>query len=222
MHRSGTSCLIGSLQQAGLQLGKFHGWNRFNQKGSRENQDIVDFHDALLAANRSSWDRPPARLRYSEQDLDRARELLEKYGSVGLWGFKDPRTLLALRLWQEVAPGLRCIGVFRHPRAVAESLRRRSAGRMSPEHALDLWHHYNSLLYDAWKREHFPVLSFDWSEAVFRERVDAVAAGLGLPGCGGQQPFYSSDLLHFQGVSRDGIPRRSERLYEALQEASEA
>lgn len=222
MHRSGTSCLVGSLQQAGLQLGKYHSWNRFNQKGSRENQDIVDFHDALLSANGASWDRPPARLRYTDADLDQARALLDRYSGAGLWGFKDPRTLLALQLWQEVAPGLRCVGVYRHPRAVAESLRRRSGGRMDGERAVELWQHYNSLLLDAWKREHFPVVCFDWREAEFRARVDSIAAALGLPGSSGQAPFYSSDLMHFQAVSWDGIPRRSRRLYEALQEASKA
>ena len=222
MHRSGTSCLIGSLQQAGLQLGKYHSWNRFNQKGSRENQDIVDFHDALLQANRSSWDRPPARLRYTEADLARARALLATYGGAGLWGFKDPRTLLALRLWQDLAPGLRCIGVFRHPRAVAESLRRRSGGRISGEQAVELWQHYNTLLHEAWQRENFPILCFDRSEAEFRQGLDSVAAGLGLPGGGGQVAFYSRDLIHFQGRSWEGIPRRSRRLYDALQDASEA
>lgn len=222
MHRSGTSCLAGSLQQAGLQLGKYHSWNRFNQKGSRENQDIVDFHDALLAANRSSWERPPSRLRYTEADRSRARELLQTFSGAGLWGFKDPRTLLALGLWQDVVATLRCVGVYRHPRAVAESLRRRSGGRMSGDHALELWQHYNKLLHDAWKRDHFPLLCFDWGETEFRQQVDAVAARLGLPGCSGQPPFYSADLLHFQGVSWEGIPKRSKRLYDALQEASRA
>ena len=48
MHRSGTSCLVGSLQKAGLHLGKHHTWNRYNRKGNRENQDIVDLNRAVL------------------------------------------------------------------------------------------------------------------------------------------------------------------------------
>ena len=62
MHRSGTSCLTGSLQEAGLELGEHHTWNPYNRKGNRENQDFVDLHDAILAANLrlSAKQRPTA------------------------------------------------------------------------------------------------------------------------------------------------------------------
>jgi hypothetical protein len=222
MHRSGTSCLVGSLQQAGLQLGKYHSWNRYNQKGNRENQDIVDFHEELLAATGASWDSPPARLQYGAADISRALGLIEKYAAQGPWGFKDPRTLLSLELWREAAPELRPIGIFRHPRAVAESLRRRSGGRIATEQALSLWLHYNELLYRAWEGERFPVLCFDWDKAEFQHRLALVIAKLDLPGYTGEQPFYSSELLHFQGGPWEGIPRRLRRLYEKLAEASES
>ena len=48
MHRSGTSALIGSLQAAGLHLGKHNTWNAHNLKGNRENNDIVQLHEELL------------------------------------------------------------------------------------------------------------------------------------------------------------------------------
>ena len=51
MHRSGTSCLTGSLQNSGLFLGECHTWNKHNERGNRENQKFVDLHDAILAAN---------------------------------------------------------------------------------------------------------------------------------------------------------------------------
>ena len=51
MHRSGTSYLAGSLQEAGLILGDCHTWNKHNEKGNRENQKFVDLHDAILEAN---------------------------------------------------------------------------------------------------------------------------------------------------------------------------
>lgn len=220
MHRSGTSCLTGSLQKAGLTLGKYHSWNRYNQRGNRENQDIVDFHEELLAANGASWDKPPARLRYSQADIARARQLVETYGGSGAWGFKDPRALLALDLWHEAAPDIKYLGIFRHPVAVAESVSRRSGNRISMEQALDLWHHYNRILYDAWKRERFPMLCFDWSKQEFHDGLDRVIESLGLPGNTGDDSFYSEELLHFEARRWDGVPWRMKRLYKKLASAS--
>jgi hypothetical protein len=222
MHRSGTSCLAGSLQQAGLHLGKYHSWNRFNQKGSRENQDIVDFNEALLAANRASWDRPPARLRYRTADVEAARALIQRYSGQQPWGFKDPRTLLTLALWREAAVELRCVGIFRHPRAVAESLRRRSGGKMAAAATLRLWGHYNQALYDAWRRERFPLLCFDWEEQRLLEGLARVANRLGLADGSAAATFYSRGLLHYQGQRWEEIPLRIKRLYEKLAAASEA
>ncbi len=222
MHRSGTSCLVGSLQQAGLQLGKYHSWNRYNQKGNRENQDIVDFHESLLAANGASWDRPPAHLDYDEDDLARARQLISRYADPGPWGFKDPRTLLALELWRAAAPGLQCVGIFRHPRAVAESLRRRSGEGITLEQGFSLWQHYNTLLLEAWERERFPVICFDGDEAGFQRQLEPVLQLLALPGGEGRETFYSADLLHFQGGPWEGIPRQLQRLYRKLVSAGEA
>ena len=221
MHRSGTSCLAGSLQQAGLHLGKYHSWNRFNQKGSRENQDIVDFNDALLAANRGSWEKPPGQLRFSRADVERARGLIRRYGGEQPWGFKDPRTLLTLPLWREAAVELKYVGIFRHPRAVAESLRRRSGGHMGLSSAMALWGHYNQLLYDAWRREQFPLLCFDWEEQRFLKGLADVAKSLALAESDAAPAFFSRDLLHYQGQRWDQIPFRIKRLYQQLAAASE-
>ena len=222
MHRSGTSCLTGSLQQAGLQLGKYHSWNRYNQKGNRENQDFVDFHEELLAANGASWDDPPARLRFGPEDVERARELLSRYSGQGPWGFKDPRALLALDLWEQAAPGLTYLGIFRHPRPVAESISRRAGGRIAIDRGMALWQHYNRLLYRAWKRRRFPMLCFDWEEQEFQRRLQPIEHMLGLPGRDQQEPFYSSDLLHFETRRWDGVPWRLRRLYRKLEAACEA
>ena len=221
MHRSGTSCLTGSLQQAGLHLGKYHSWNRYNQKGNRENQDVVDFHEQLLAANDASWERPPRRFRYTEADVEAARALISRYRGDWLWGFKDPRALLALELWQKAAGDLRCVGIFRHPRAVAESVSRRSGGRITLDAALGLWAHYNRLLYQAWRQQRFPMLCFDWEEDRFQQRIDEVMTALGLDPGRVEEPFYSSDLMHFQGQRWEGIPWRVRRLYQKLAAATE-
>ncbi len=58
MHRSGTSCLTGSLQQGGLFLGKHHEWNEYNRKGNRENQDVVNLNESIFKANGLNWKEP--------------------------------------------------------------------------------------------------------------------------------------------------------------------
>jgi hypothetical protein len=59
MHRSGTSCLTGTLESWGVVLGDVHRGNPFNAKGNRESQKIMDLHDRIMAANGGSWLRPP-------------------------------------------------------------------------------------------------------------------------------------------------------------------
>ena len=174
-----------------------------------------------MAANGASWDRPPRRLDYGADDLARVRELIDTYAEPGPWGFKDPRTLLTLALWREAVPDLQCVGIFRHPRAVAESLRRRSGGRIEVSEALSLWRHYNELLLDAWERDRFPILCFDGDEIAFREQLDPLPALLGLSGRPGVETFYSPDLLHYQGGSWEGVPRPLRRLYQKLAEAGD-
>jgi hypothetical protein len=94
MHRSGTSCLIGSLQKAGLHLGKHNTWNDHNLRGNRENDDIIRLNEALLNDNGGSWKNPPANVVWSRKHYKRAREIIASYRDHDLWGFKDPRTLL--------------------------------------------------------------------------------------------------------------------------------
>ena len=72
MHRSGTSCLAGSLQKAGLFLGKHHTWNEHNKRGNRENQDIVDLHEELLRANEGKWHQPPKTNDWTKQHINKA------------------------------------------------------------------------------------------------------------------------------------------------------
>ena len=70
-----------------VDLGECHTWNPFNLKGNRENQDFVDLHDDILADNGGAWDRPPEQVRWSPAHRERARNLLARYGDVGVMGF---------------------------------------------------------------------------------------------------------------------------------------
>lgn len=193
MHRSGTSCLAGSLERAGLVVGRVHTWNRYNTRGNRENQDFVDLNDEVLAQNGGSWDAPPARCAWSPAQLARARELVAGLGEGAVVGFKDPRTLLTLDGWFTALPNLQCVGAFRDPRAVATSLGRRSA--MATETALGLWRHYNTILLREARRRAFPLVDFDVSEDAYSDRVGQIALALGLGARAMRaDPFFTDEL----------------------------
>ena len=58
MHRSGTSCLAGSLQASDLELGEVFTANPHNKKGNRESERVMALHESLLEMNSASWDQP--------------------------------------------------------------------------------------------------------------------------------------------------------------------
>ena len=51
MHRSGTSCLAGSLEQQGLFLGDVNTAAPWNRRGNRESFAMMDFQTAILEAS---------------------------------------------------------------------------------------------------------------------------------------------------------------------------
>ncbi|MEP1471064.1 MAG: hypothetical protein ABJK25_08845 [Halieaceae bacterium] len=214
MHRSGTSCLTGSLEAAGLYLGDIHTWNPFNLKGNRENQDIVDLHDLILADNGGAWDSPPKRVAWSQERKNQAMELLSSYKDVPIIGFKDPRTILVLDGWKSVAGNMDFIGIFRHPDAVAQSLMRRS--KIPRKQALDLWYRYNRILYKEYLSAPFPILCFDDTEQNFQAKLAQTIRGLGLTEPESGESFYDSELKIFSTDTSTPLPWKVRRLYKQL------
>ena len=214
MHRSGTSFLTGSLQLAGLELGKHSAWNPHNLKGNRENEDIVIFHDELLARHGFAWDNPPpSSLTWTEPDRQAARQWMAQYEGISHWGFKDPRSLLLVEGWQRLVPNLRFIGIFRHPVAVARSLDAR--GGMPQGQAFALWKAYNSKLLALHKIRAFPVLCFDEDENTLHQKLDSVLAELGLKSPPDER-FFSSELKHHK-AENSPVPDDLHSLYDSLQ-----
>jgi hypothetical protein len=213
MHRSGTSFLTGSLQLAGLDLGKHSTADKYNPKGNRENADIVAFHNDVLAARGAAWNAPPATpvvLDAAEQA--RARALLAAYDRTGPWGFKDPRTLLMLPDWAALCPEARFIGIFRNPVAVARSLVARFG--MAEEQAFALWHHYNAALIAQHDRAAFPILSFDADAESLHAAMNAVFPGLGLAPLS-DEVFFSPELRHHE-TPPETVPEALRPLHDAL------
>jgi hypothetical protein len=217
MHRSGTSALTGSLQNAGLFLGDCHTWNKHNEKGNRENQKFVDLHDAILAANGGAWDAPPAKVIWRDEHIAIARELLAAHAGEANFGFKDPRALLVLEGWKLLCPGIEFIGIYRHPNAVAKSLGKRSS--KSREESLSLWYAYNRILYQEYRKNSFPILDFDDDEAVLDAKIYRVAGEMGLTRQNGEEKFYTADLKHNDASGEEPLPWKIRRLHKKLRKA---
>ena len=218
MHRSGTSCLMGSLQKAGVHLGKHHTWNKYNQRGNRENQDIVDLNDEVLKYSGGSWDSPPRQLRFTDEHLERARAIVVSFPPDMHWGFKDPRVLFTLPLWERAFDGdYQRIGIFRHPLAVAASLGFREGSQVMPEErALEIWTVYNRRLVQEHRRRPFPLLCFDWPEELFHERLNREHEALGLPPVAQDNRFYNAGLKNYDSRDKSIIPWKQRRLYSKL------
>ncbi len=204
MHRSGTSCLAGALQQAGLHLGEVSTANKHNPKGNRERDDVRQLNDAVLAANGYAWNAPPPAdappLEWSaEQSREQAR-VLASLARQGLpHGLKDPRLLLVLDAWLNAAPGAACAGTFRHPAAVVASLRKRQPRKLDEvtvPHCADLWVAYNTRLLAQVRATGMPLVSFDWPDARYLSALRAMAEALNLPQPAAIAGFFDRTLRH--------------------------
>ena len=179
MHRSGTSCLAGSLEAWGLPLGEVKTSSKFNRLGNRENPDIFRLHEAVLADNGGSWQNPLTVTKWRVERLDALGAIISKYPS-GLWGFKDPRTLFLLDGWYSVIPRscFRYVATFRHPMAVARSLNVRNG--ISIERGLELWSCYNQKLLSLMEQQKVHLVDFDVSGSTYSGRIAAICRGLDL------------------------------------------
>jgi hypothetical protein len=216
MHRSGTSCLTGCLEEAGVFLGEVSVENPHNLKGHRENSKIIAMHKRLLHANGASWYDPPRRVRWYAENRHERDAIIREYQGHESWGFKDPRTVLALEGWLEALPSLKVVGIFRHPLAVAQSLQKRD--NFPIRKGLYLWTHYNERLLAHVRKQSFPVLSFDLEPDVFKQRLGAVLQSFGLKCDSASLSFFDPGLRHQQSGTDDELPPQVRKLYGELKQ----
>ncbi len=180
MHRSGTSCLTGCLEQCGVHLGGVERHSINQPLGNLEQRRVMELNDALLAAAGGGWREPPpgpvppdagvhAEIAAVVADLETAAPS----------ALKDPRALLTLDAWLAAAADPAPIGTFRHPDAVARSLYERQ--RIPAAEAHELWRRYNEQLVALHRKRPFPLVEFDLSDREsYCRTVAALAAELGL------------------------------------------
>lgn len=215
MHRSGTSCLTGTLEEAGVCLGEVATHSPHNLKGNREHPQIMALHEDLLARAGGSWCDPPRQVRWEPRHRTAQREILAACGARTPWGFKDPRTLLVWEGWADVLDDVALVGIYRSPLAVARSLEKRNG--MTIAQGLQLWEAYNRRLLDLRRQHAFPVVRFDVPEEQLRARFAAIIEWLGLPP--GRGEFFAPELRHQSGAAEDPLPDSTVDLIAALEAA---
>lgn len=216
MHRSGTSCLAGCLEELGLRMGNVITTSPFNAKGNRENPATWPIHDAMLGRVGASWDSPPAgAVPWSPEDIAAATCLLHSYRELPEpWGFKDPRSTLLLDGWFSLVPRLRLVASVRHPVAVARSLAARNG--FAEERSFALWERYNREVLRWHSLLGFAVIDYD--DPDYEQKVRRVSAGFGL---GGDLPltFRSAELNHHAGGEQ--LPSDIAAMWAELKEVAE-
>lgn len=206
MHRSGTSCLAGSLQSCGLYLGEVNNQAGFNKKGNKEHQALVALHERILARIGSSWDHPPHdTVNWTDQERRDLQDILARLQDNAVstrFGVKDPRTLILFDGWAELDTHL--VGTFRHPGAVSQSLcnRAKAWGQdMSPYQAKNLWLIYNEHLLELYRRRPFPIIDYDQAVDTYNQQVFEIARALEIPNPA-FPTFRTEELTHFAGRER--------------------
>jgi hypothetical protein len=217
MHRSGTSCLTGSLEMAGVYLGDVVRDAPYNLKGNCENLRIRGLNDEVLAHNNATWQNLPGKLEWTRTHARMRDSIIEEYDRVQTrWAFKDPRTLLTLPFWLDADRSFQFIGAFRHPKLVTRSIRARNRG-MAKKDAMALWLHYNSLLLDIIKVHDLPLINFDLREEAYLRQLAVVFTRLGLEAgpVSSARKFFDKSLKH-QNVAFGTLPREVASVFKAL------
>jgi len=219
MHRSGTSCLAGTLENAGVNLGEVSNKNKFNLKGNKENSLIMKLNDEILKDNNGSWDSPPPKMNWNSTHIKNGNDIANHFTHNDynkLWGFKDPRTLLTFDYWNSIFPNATLIGAIRSPSQVSLSLHNRDS-QISFEKGLSLWLQYNSILLKLLKEKTFPLLSFDATSEEYENKTTALLKHLFPANLNTHEKvFFDNKLRSKTEVNKMKIPKEINDCYEEL------
>jgi hypothetical protein len=222
-HRAGTSAAARLLWLLGLELGPddqlLPAKAGDNEKGFHEHRAIMEVNEAILRRLGGTWYQPPLLPDGWELDEDladlraRGRQLIARdFGDAPAWGFKDPRTSLTLAFWRALATPTAHVVCFRHPLAVARSLRARN--HIPLEHGVALWTHYTAsaiLNTSALRR-----LFLDYEE-LFSRREEAVAELQALIGPAASTPDPELDAA-VSGWLQDDLRHHAPALRELVED----
>ncbi len=204
MHRSGTSCIAGSLAAAGAYAGEqedLTGVNEENPRGFWERKDMRRLCDALLHSAGNDWWKVSDFLAQarSQESVESARttfrSVLDELGQHEPWVIKEPRLCLLL---PAILPLLRdpiCVHIYRNPLEVAESLRKRNAFTL--HEGIALWEFYNQMAIR--NSQGVPVLRLSYNALVRdpKRRMQGLIKRLEASGVAGLRAPGQDDLDQF-------------------------
>ena len=155
-----------------------------NPEGFWEHLGFVALNDELLSELGGAWDLPPKPDEdFSSGHLDplrlKARLLIEKFDSEGVWGWKDPRNSLTVPFWGQVLPGLKTVVVVRNPLEVAHSMHQRNGTSYS--FGLRLWEIYNRRLMETSSGKERLVTHYDFFFQDPESQLRRITDFIGLP-----------------------------------------
>jgi glycosyltransferase involved in cell wall biosynthesis len=215
MHRSGTSLLAGTLQEAGLFLGDVVTSAPHNQKGNRESLSIRSLHDDLIERAGGSWDEPPSAVDWKPIHRALQQTIIQAYLPNDCWGFKDPRSLICLDGWLDTIPGLEMVAIFRHPEEVARSLQARNGFTLL--RGMEIWETYNQRLLEVLDQRPIPLLHFGTDLSLFRAQCELLISQMALPIEPDQVQYRFLDArLRHQKSTKCTLPDHISSLYEEL------
>lgn len=221
MHRSGTSCLTGTMQAMGIELGQVFEENDHNKKGNRENSRICRTNDILLRLAGGSWDNPATIAEWNDaarSERDSIIHEIKHYAAGNLWGFKDPRAMFSLDFWLEAESDMQFIGTYRHPYRTALSLQKRDG--MPIEKGMRLWNAYNIKLLELLKKHQFDLVNFDLRPDDYLDDVIKKLTRLGADTSNTEiaRKFFDGSLRNQTDVSIDNfkLPEDIAETYKAL------
>jgi len=220
MHRSGTSCLAGSLSKSGVYLGNVSQKNKFNLKGNQEGSAVA-INDNLLRMNNASWFEPAAVSRVPLSVIKNIifYSIVMNWGryknNYKYWGIKDPRMVFCQKAWNFKNKNL--IGTFRRPDLVVNSLRRRDS-KLNYDQALGLWYKYNEAMLDIYRERTFPIVNFDWEATKYLDCIKRILTEYGLTYIG--EDFFDTGLRNMETGTLN-LPDKYTEIFSELNEISE-
>ena len=155
MHRSITSLIAKGIVDNKVYVGdKLMPPNGGNPNGYWEDVDFVRMNNKLLGLAGGSWKNPPSeesilslRRGHGSEIKHLIRRKEERVKDIyfreneRIWGWKDPRTVLTIRLYLPYLTNPHFILCFRNPLDVAKSLKKTE--RLSMAEGVNLWREYN-------------------------------------------------------------------------------
>lgn len=150
MHRSATSLVAKALHdQYNVSMGHtYHGTTPHNVWGNHEDSHAIKLNTDILRAAGGGPLSPPSEkaiLEQAEPFADRIQEFIRMHEQPPIWGWKDPRTTLTVRLFLPYLSDPHFICCFRTPSEVADSMMRRGDLK-SRERVKALVREYNARL----------------------------------------------------------------------------